>query len=138
MNMGQLRRLVVRLVVAAAFALADMMGVTPAVANDAPTQWTVKNASGRIVEHVSRAPDGRLIRSDPLTGQRLGTIEQGIGDRLILKDASGRRTGTITPGMGTRQIVTDPSGRRVGIIERGVGRQTIKNDIGRRTGTIEP
>src|SRR3546814_13237043 len=80
-----LRLLVLRLMVAAAFGLSDMMGVTPAVASDAPTQWMVKDASGRIVEHVSREPDGRLIRSDPLTGQRLGTIDPGVGDRLMIR-----------------------------------------------------
>ncbi len=38
------------------------------------------------------------------SGRRVGTVEKGIGERLIQRDASGRRTGTIEPGIGIRRI----------------------------------
>ena len=45
-------------------------------------------------------------------GRRVGTVEQGIGERLAQRDASGRRTGTIEPGIGNRLILRDARGRR--------------------------
>ncbi len=48
-----------------------------------------------------------IVRDD--SGRRVGTVERGIGDRLVQRDASGRRTGTIEPGIRAkrRAVVID-------------------------------
>ena len=61
-------------------------------------------------------------------GRRVGTIEQGIGDRLIQRDTTGRRTGTIEPGIGDRLILRDAQGRRTGTVEPGIGNRLIIRD----------
>jgi hypothetical protein len=94
--------------------------------------WTVLDRSGRRVETIEEGIGDRLIRRDA-TGRRLGTIEEGIGDRLIIRDRAGRREATVEPGIGDRLKVLDPAGRRVYTIEPGIGgRLVIKDRSGRR------
>jgi hypothetical protein len=73
------------------------------------------------------------------TKQSKSTLEPGIGNRLILRDAGGRRTGTIEPGIGNRLIIRNRQGRRTGTVEDGIGgRLILRNSAGRRIGTVEP
>ncbi len=73
------------------------------------------------------------------TKQTKSTLEPGIGNRLILRDATGRRTGTIEPGIGNRLIIRNRQGRRTGTVEDGIGgRLILRNSAGRRIGTVEP
>ena len=73
------------------------------------------------------------------TKQTNSTLEPGIGNRLILRDARGRRTGTIEPGIGNRLIIRNRQGRRTGTVEDGIGgRLILRNSAGRRIGTVEP
>lgn len=60
--------------------------------------------------------DREIIRNQD--GQRVGTVEQGIGDRRVIRDEQGRRVGTIEPGVGGRQIIRDQDGSRTGTVEK--------------------
>jgi hypothetical protein len=114
-----------------------ILAVTLAAGPLAAGEWRVLDDDWRPIETIAPGiMNDQLTRRDP-SGGRIGTVEQRIGDRLIILDTDRRRQATVEPGIGDRMVIKDPSGRRIGTAEPGIGGQIIiKDGTGTRIGTV--